>query len=1075
MIKDPPPIEVRERAWRSLIASLSKEQAIIHKEELIINPNLTLYLQTSPIIEETDIDHKVESLEDLLGIKRQEGAIETGYNIKIYAKLLTPGSSLILHWGIGHKYKEEWKAPPSLMYPPFTQYFDEKSCETTFYRVDEDNPHLLYITITVQVGSNFKALNFVLKEVIEGRDIWYNNGGKNYQIPLRIFGAHIFSSKSDEVVRQIIECEADYPSWTLMHRYNKCSEILHSLDPLDIVSSSYIFIWLRFSALRQLDWQRKYNTKPKDLSHAQNIVTANLASFYCRGVAKQQDINYSKHKMHESATFLTAPEVMKQCLMCIGKGSINGQLVRDNILVIIHRHKIGESSHHFYEQWHQKLHNNTTPDDIVICEALLAYLRSNDMSKYWGTLHAGGVTKQRLQSFERRILVEPYFAPHLIHDFEEFLGILKQVHSATDLDANLGGIYYLLGDQGHKITDVLGNRVHWDKLKQIERVTILRNEIRYKINNSPMSDTGNVKNLLYADLSLEQYLRSLVESIIHQPMELRHYLWEMGLLLDNLTASFSWIELVLTKREWDAISREVHDQLHDRSKVLKFKAILNRVKRCIAHISSVFSAILQPAAEKLGYGCNCEKPFVELFSEEIIRGSLFFALAMIIKKIEQCLKGVVEQEEYVVISPKVMAMGRVVFSDTLMEVQDVEYPEPTILITKKISGEEEVPKNVTGILLHNPNEYPDILAHVSVRARNNNCLLFVCMWETKALTDGYKVVGKPVKLVPKEGPGLDLTVLTEESFVTLQKELNMEGETYNLERKLINSKIVKVEKYSIQAEEFNRELVGAKSNNLNKIRDELPVWIKTPKSMALPYGVFEAICGLPENNNISTQISKLESYLSTRCDQSKNILAHIQQLLSQLKFPVNKEGEDLAHELQAFGIQEMEEMWRSIVNVFRSKYNERALIATRKIGIALNYIRMAVLIQEIIPAEYAFVIHTKNPVNGNKQEIFAQVVAGLGETLVGDYQGQSFTFIYNKRSGMSKVINYLNKSECLRVAGGFIARSDSNAEDLEGFAGAGLFDSYPTQYPLTQFMDYTQVYIQYIYIQSIYNIYRINY
>jgi alpha-glucan, water dikinase len=36
----------------------------------------------------------------------------------------------------------------------------------------------------------------------------------------------------------------------------------------------------------------------------------------------------------------------------IGKGSGNGQRVRDDILNIMHKHKIPESQGHFYEQWH---------------------------------------------------------------------------------------------------------------------------------------------------------------------------------------------------------------------------------------------------------------------------------------------------------------------------------------------------------------------------------------------------------------------------------------------------------------------------------------------------------------------------------------------------------------------------------------------------------------------------------------------------------------------------------------------------------------------------------------------------
>ena len=33
----------------------------------------------------------------------------------------------------------------------------------------------------------------------------------------------------------------------------------------------------------------------------------------------------------------------------------------------------------------------------------------------------------------------------------------------------------------------------------------------------------------------------------------------------------------------------------------------------------------------------------------------------------------------------------------------------------------------------------------------------------------------------------------------------------------------------------------------------------------------------------------------------------------------------------------------------------------------------------------------------------------------------------------------------IRTAGGYMFRSDSNTEDLEGFAGAGLFDSFPSE------------------------------
>ena len=103
---------------------------------------------------------------------------------------------------------------------------------------------------------------------------------------------------------------------------------------------------------------------------------------------------------------------------------------------------------------------------------------------------------------------------------------------------------------------------------------------------------------------------------------------------------------------------------------------------------------------------------------------------------------------------------------------------------------------------------------------------------------------------------------------------------------------------------------------------------------------------------------------------------------------------------------------------------------------------MSVLIQKIIPAEYAYVIHTKNPINNSKDEIFAEIVSGMGETLVGAYEGQSFSFIFNKKNKKYEIKSYPNKSIALKNSG-FIFRSDSNMEDLEGFSGAGLFDSVP--------------------------------
>lgn len=94
------------------------------------------------------------------------------------------------------------------------------------------------------------------------------------------------SEESDELteaeiphfVREVIDCEVNYGSWTLMHRYNKCFDILNSVDVHDSHPIIYLYIWLRYSYTRQLDWQRRFNTKPRELAYSMNRLTSEITN-----------------------------------------------------------------------------------------------------------------------------------------------------------------------------------------------------------------------------------------------------------------------------------------------------------------------------------------------------------------------------------------------------------------------------------------------------------------------------------------------------------------------------------------------------------------------------------------------------------------------------------------------------------------------------------------------------------------------------------------------------------------------------------------------------------------------------
>ena len=140
-----------------------------------------------------------------------------------------------------------------------------------------------------------------------------------------------------------------------MHRFNLCHDLLQGVE--DGEALALLFAWLRYSATRQLDWQRHFNTQPRDLSHAQDRLTTRLAGIWSR--CSPRRLRYGS-----GASPVGAPAAHHA-----GPGG-DGQRVRDEILHIMHRNHLKEMSGRFVEEWHQKLHNNTTPDDIVICAGL---------------------------------------------------------------------------------------------------------------------------------------------------------------------------------------------------------------------------------------------------------------------------------------------------------------------------------------------------------------------------------------------------------------------------------------------------------------------------------------------------------------------------------------------------------------------------------------------------------------------------------------------------------------------------------------------------------------------------------
>jgi alpha-glucan,water dikinase len=370
------------------------------------------------------------------------------------------------------------------------------------------------------------------------------------------------------------------------------------------------------------------------------------------------------------------------------------------------------------------------------------------------------------------------------------------------------------------------------------------------------------------------------------------------------------------------------------------------------------------------------------------------------------------------------------------------YAEPTLLMTDKVAGDEDAPEGVVGILTRTA---PDLVAHLSVRARNLG-LLFAACFADDEWTRLQALSGKFIVAQATPSGAVDYAEAAADGAVIAAPEKAAP---------LVFPAPVAFSTWYLPAEKFTRTTLGGKSNNLNLLRGKVPDWMKLPAATALPFGVAERVWDDALNEDLRKEMRVV---LANATRAPAKFLPTAREVVLKL-YPPAPLRDGFAPALAASGLPPVhwDLAWKAIKKVWASKWNERAFLSRRQLGMPHENLQMAVLIQQVVNAAYAFVIHTVNPISGEAHEVFAEVVVGLGETLVGNYPGSALGFTINKKTQAIRYLTFPGKSTGLFSPSerAVIFRSDSNGEDLAGFAGAGLYDSVLAEAPVEKTVDYT--------------------
>ena len=93
------------------------------------------------------------------------------------------------------------------------------------------------------------------------------------------------------------------------------------------------------------------------------------------------------------------------------------------------------------------------------------------------------------------------------------------------------------------------------------------------------------------------------------------------------------------------MAKELHE---DNAK--KAKSVIDRVKQALGEVNDGLMAAMQSKAEMMGKAFGADEFAVKLFAEEVLRGTLFFSLSMILKKIDPHVRNCAHLGDWLIIS-----------------------------------------------------------------------------------------------------------------------------------------------------------------------------------------------------------------------------------------------------------------------------------------------------------------------------------------------------------------------------------------------------------------------------------------
>jgi len=616
--------------------------------------------------------------------------IKDGTTGKLECILETDMPGLWIHWAFA-KRDSGWFAPPEKYLPEGSKKIDEKAHQSPFTNGR--------IHLTVDINEAPEAIAFVLKK--DSPEEWFNGPGGDFWIAFK-------PADPGAVGKTIVEKESKSTYYTILQRMGL---VVENLKPCAESPGglAWLYTLLRFNFVKLVPLSVGGNYQSKDLAHCQKGVSMALAALYGKYVGSFQQM------------------WARMMIALVPRGGGNGDAIRLEILDIMRRHGIKEGHRpgiedKFIEEWHQKLHTNCAPDDIIIADAYIKFLQSGNIDDYWNHLKGNGLSweymcsigggKGSANSGLKGMTASPMHLPQLTDDIKHLKWTLMQVHGGADIDFMIFKAKDGLdGETNGLLHEIQSNRHEWWVPGKII-------EARSKLQGYIETTDGH-RDALMLDVSLENWFGVQMSKSNFGEMDRDAQFDLVSTVCHNVALSYGgewWAVLSLWNKvkdmnrwspEWCAVAKAAHERMS-----LALQASMDTIH-----------TLVQPKARELGTAIKADEAYLTNFAEEVIRGLPTFHLSQVLACLEPEIRNAGNMGAWEQVTGVSSATGEVAVMDDLVGIQGKSFSTNQVVVVRNLGGIEDIPEGVVAILSRSA---VDVLSHIAIRARNQGVLMATC-------------------------------------------------------------------------------------------------------------------------------------------------------------------------------------------------------------------------------------------------------------------------------------------------------------------------------------------------------------